>query len=57
MLEIILRRCSPVSDEASKSLSPGVSMVPGLTADAAVATGDERDLSFELSHVFFPSIL
>ena len=32
LLEIIFLRCSPVSEEASRSLSPGVSMVPGLTA-------------------------
>ena len=32
MLEIIFLRCCPVSEEASRSLSPGVSMEPGLTA-------------------------
>src|SRR5260370_7213094 len=32
VLEIIFKRCSPASEEASRSLSPGVSMEPGLTA-------------------------
>src|SRR5213593_490302 len=32
MLEIITRRCWPVSEEANRSLSPGVSIEPGLTA-------------------------
>jgi hypothetical protein len=31
-LATILRRCSPASPEASKSVKPGVSMVPGLIA-------------------------
>src|SRR5215470_2618124 len=31
-LEIIFLRCTPVSEEASRSLSPGVSMEPGLIA-------------------------
>jgi hypothetical protein len=31
-VEIIFKRCWPVSEEASRSLSPGVSMEPGLTA-------------------------
>ena len=31
-MEMIFLRCSPTSDEASKSLSPGVSIEPGLTA-------------------------
>src|SRR5262245_15124684 len=30
--ESILRRCAPVAEEASRPLSPGVSMEPGLTA-------------------------
>jgi hypothetical protein len=32
VLEIIFARCSPVCEETSRSLSPGVSMKPGLTA-------------------------
>jgi hypothetical protein len=32
MLEIIFFRCSPASEEASRALSPGVSVEPGLTA-------------------------
>jgi hypothetical protein len=32
VLRIIFRRCWPVSEEASRSFSPGVSMEPGLTA-------------------------
>src|SRR5712691_3357178 len=32
LLDIIFLRCSPVSVEASSSLSPGVSVEPGLTA-------------------------
>src|SRR4029077_734387 len=32
VFEIIFLRCFPVSEEASSSLSPGVSIGPGLTA-------------------------
>jgi hypothetical protein len=31
-VEIIFLRCSPVSEEASRSFNPGVSVEPGLTA-------------------------
>jgi hypothetical protein len=32
LLEIIFARCCPVSDDASRSARPGVSIEPGLTA-------------------------
>jgi hypothetical protein len=32
VLEIVFRRCSPASEEASRLFSPGVSVGPGLTA-------------------------
>src|SRR5216683_138784 len=39
MLLIIFRRCSPVSEEASKALNPGVSIEPGLTAFTRMRRG------------------